>query len=50
MNAIEDVPQKMPTIIVRALEADGLVSRKLYPEIPPHVECQLTPLGKELLW
>jgi DNA-binding HxlR family transcriptional regulator len=46
---IGSISQKMLTVTVRKLEADGLVSRKLYPEIPPRVEYQLTELGKSLL-
>ncbi len=48
-NTIGDISQKMLTVTVRTLEADGLVSRKIYPEIPPRVEYTLTPMGMELL-
>ena len=47
--AIGDISQKMLTVTVRTLEADGLISRKVYPEIPPKVEYRLTDLGTSLL-
>lgn len=46
---LDDISQRMLTITLRSLEADGLVSRKAYAEIPPRVEYQLTELGHSLL-
>lgn len=48
-KALGDISQKMLTTTLRSLEYDGLVSRHVYPEIPPRVEYQLTELGKDLL-
>jgi DNA-binding HxlR family transcriptional regulator len=48
-NMIGDISQKMLTVTLRTLETDGLVTRKIYAEIPPRVEYALTPIGKELL-
>lgn len=44
-----DISQKMLTSTLRSLEADGLILRNAYLEIPPRVEYKLTDLGTNLL-
>jgi DNA-binding HxlR family transcriptional regulator len=46
---INGISQRMLTVTLRSLEEDGIVSRKLFAGVPPHMEYQLTPLGEGLL-
>ena len=48
-RSIDVVSQRMLTVTLRGLERDGIVSRTMYPVIPPRVEYALTPLGATLL-
>jgi DNA-binding HxlR family transcriptional regulator len=48
-RGIEGISQRMLTRTLRGLEHDGLVSRTVYPTVPPSVEYRLTPLGQSLL-
>ena len=44
-KSIGNVSQKVLTAQLRDMEKSGLVNRKVYPEVPPHVEYSLTELG-----
>lgn len=46
---IPSITDKMLSQQLRELEADGLISRKIYPEIPPKVEYSLTDNAKKLI-
>lgn len=46
---IGDVSQRMLTVTLRNLEEDGFVTRKIYAEVPPRVEYQLTDMGQGLM-
>lgn len=48
-KSLGDISQKMLTVTLRSLETDGILSRRMYAEIPPRVEYELTDLGQDLL-
>ena len=45
---VTGVSQKMLTKTLRQLERDGLVTRRVHPVIPPHVDYTITPMGRDL--
>ena len=47
-RALSGITHKTLTQQLREMEADGIVNRKVYPQIPPKVEYSLTSLGKTL--
>ena len=48
-KTIDDISQRMLTVTLRTLEADGLVERRVYAEVPPRVEYCLTQVGETLI-
>lgn len=48
MRSVSGISQKVLTGNLRAMEADGLLSRTVYPEVPPRVEYTLTKTGYSL--
>jgi DNA-binding HxlR family transcriptional regulator len=49
LRDVHGVSQRMLTVTLRGLERDGLLSRTVYPTVPPRVDYQLTELGRTLL-
>ncbi|MGX4689012.1 winged helix-turn-helix transcriptional regulator [Streptomyces sp. JNUCC 63] len=47
-RGIEGISRRMLTLTLRNLERDGLVTRTVYPTVPPKVEYELTPVAREL--
>ena len=48
-RALGSISQRMLTLTLRQLERDGLITRTVFPTIPPRVDYELTKLGRSLL-
>lgn len=48
-RSIPDISSRVLSSTLKMLEADGLVSRTVYPEVPPRVEYRLTEIGRSLV-
>src|SRR5215471_21373557 len=48
-RVIPGISQRMLTATLRSLERDGLLVREVFPEVPPRVEYELTPLGRKFM-
>lgn len=48
-RAIPDISQRMLTQTLRNLQSDGLISRQVFPTVPPSVEYDITELGMSLM-
>jgi DNA-binding HxlR family transcriptional regulator len=46
---LEGISQKVLTQALRKLERNGLITRTVYPVVPPHVEYALSPIGRSLI-
>ena len=47
-KTIDGISQKVLTDSLRSMEADGLITRTVYPEVPPRVEYALSDLGQSM--
>src|SRR5258706_12703554 len=48
-RSIDGISQRMLTLTLRGLERDGLITRTIFPTIPPRVDYELTAMGRTLL-
>lgn len=48
-RAVEGISHRMLTLTLRQLERDGLVTRTVFPTVPPRVDYELSPLGMTLI-
>jgi DNA-binding HxlR family transcriptional regulator len=48
-RTVGDISQKVLTQTLRKLERDGLITRHIYPVVPPHVDYELNPTGRAIV-
>lgn len=48
-SGVNGISQRMLTLTLRHLQRDGLLVRHYFPEVPPRVEYELSPMGKSML-
>lgn len=48
LRDLNGVSQKVLTDTLRSMESDGLITRTVFPEVPPHVEYALSDLGRSM--
>jgi DNA-binding HxlR family transcriptional regulator len=48
-RSVDGISQRMLTVTLRGLERDGIVTRTVYPVVPPRVDYELTKMGQALL-
>lgn len=48
-RAVNGISQRMLTLRLKTLEENGIVKRTFFPTVPPRVDYELTPLGRELI-
>lgn len=49
LKSTPGISRRMLTITLRGLERDGLITRTIYPQVPPRVEYEVTELGRALV-
>ena len=47
-KSLDGISQKVLTDSLRSMEADGIITRTVYPEVPPRVEYALSELGQSM--
>ena len=48
MRSLDGISQKILTESLRSMEADGIIIRTVFPEVPPHVEYSLSEVGESM--
>ena len=47
-RSLDGISQKVLTDSLRSMEEDGIITRTVYPEVPPHVEYALSEIGETM--